>query len=194
MSRNARILSAIAAAALLVAIGLAAYANLTGGSGADSPELPAAARRGPAVAAGKLAADFTLKDLNGRTVSLSALRGKVVFLNIWATWCGPCRDEMPSIESLYEKFNADRDFVVLAVSQDTDGKLVAPFVKKNNLKFTIVLDPRNVVGDTYDVSGIPETFIIDRDGRIVAHHLGPYDWANPEIRDALQELINSKSG
>lgn len=200
MSRNAKILSAIAAAVLFAAVGLVAFVNLTGGSGAGSSDTsfsPATvAHHGAApIAAGKLASDFKLTDLKGRTVSLSALHGKVVFLNIWATWCAPCRDEMPSIESLYQKFNKDKDFVVLAVSQDTAGpKVVVPFVEKNKLTFTVLLDPQNQVGDAYGVSGIPETFIIGRDGRIVAHHLGPYDWSNPEIRDALQELINSKPG
>ncbi len=99
---------------------------------------------------------------------------------------------MPSIESLYEAFKGNRDFVVLAVSQDTDGSAVRPFVEQNHLKFKVLLDPRNEVGERYDVSGIPETFIIGRDGRIVAHHVGPYDWANADIRDALQELITSK--
>ena len=200
VSSNVKILSAIAAAVLIAAVGLAAFVNLTGGRQAESQDLgltPAAVSpHGAApVAAGKLAVDFKLKDLNGQTVSLSALHGKVVFLNIWATWCAPCRDEMPSIESLYKKFNKDKDFVVLAVSQDTEGrKAVAPYVEKNRLTFTVLLDPQNQVGDAYDVSGIPETFIIGRDGRIVAHHLGPYDWSNPEIREALQELINSKQG
>jgi peroxiredoxin len=146
------------------------------------------------VAAGKLAANFTLKDLMGDSISLASLRGKIVFLNIWATWCAPCREEMPSIQSLYNAFKANKDFVVLAVSQDTSGEPVAPYVKQNHLKFTVLLDPRNEVGERYDVSGIPETFIIGRDGRIVAHHVGPYDWANADIREALQELIKSKQG
>ena len=102
---------------------------------------------------------------------------------------------MPSIESLYEKFRGDKDFVVLAVSQDTEGrKAVAPYVKKNGLNFTVLLDPQNKVGEEYDVSGIPETFIIGRDGRIVAHHLGPYDWSSGEMRAALEELIEAKAG
>jgi peroxiredoxin len=147
------------------------------------------------VAAGKVATDFKLRDLGGREVSLSSMRGKVVFLNLWATWCEPCRREMPSIEKLYEKFGRDKSFVILAVSEDSDGsKAVAPYVKQSGYRFEILLDPRNDVGEAYNVSGIPETFVIDRDGRIVAHHLGPYNWANPDIRDALQELINSKTG
>src|SRR5579863_589787 len=200
MERDAKILSAIAAGMLVVAIGLVAFAN---NQAPDESPAPAADRApvlinpqpqpGGPVAAGKLAADFKLPDLGGTPISLSSLRGKVVFLNVWATWCGPCREEMPSIETLYEEFSKDRDFVVLAVSQDSEGRsAVDSYVRKNGYKFTVLLDPQNQVGDAYDVSGIPETFIIDRTGRIVAHHVGPYDWAQPEMREALRELIDSK--
>jgi peroxiredoxin len=71
---------------------------------------------------------------------------------------------------------------------------VASYVKKNGFKFTVLLDPANLVGEKYNVSGIPETFIIDRNGRIVAHHSGPYDWSKSDMRDALEELIKSKEG
>ena len=190
MSRDAKILSLVAAAGLAVALVIVSVVGISGHRGGPSggPELKP-------VAAGRMAADFKLQDLRGDTISLSSLRGKVVFLNVWATWCAPCREEMPSIESLYEEFGKDKDFEVLAVSQDTAGrKAVAPYVKKTGLKFTVLLDPTNQVGDAYDVSGIPETFIIGRDGRIVAHHVGPYDWSSSEMRDALEELIKSKAG
>jgi cytochrome c biogenesis protein CcmG, thiol:disulfide interchange protein DsbE len=197
MSSNARILSTIALGALLIAIGLVSFVNLsshrTVGSAPPDSAATSAGQSG-AVAAGKLAANFTLRDLKGSEISLASLRGKVVFLNVWATWCAPCREEMPSIESLYRDFKANGDFVVLAVSQDTDGELVRPFVEQNHLQFTVLLDPRNEVGERYDVNGIPETFIIGRDGRIVAHHVGPYDWSNADIREALQELIKSRQG
>jgi peroxiredoxin len=197
MSGNARILSAIALGALLIAIGLISFVNLSSRRMLSSPRLDSAAAplsQPATVAAGKLAADFTLKDLKGDKISLASLRGKVVFLNIWATWCAPCREEMPSIESLYKDFKSKKDFVVLAVSQDTDDDTVRPFVEQNHLQFTVLLDPRNEVGERYDVNGIPETFIIGRDGRIVAHHVGPYDWSNTDIREALLELIKSKQG
>jgi peroxiredoxin len=196
MSSNGRILSAIALGAFLIGIGLITFVNLSSHriAGSSDAALGTAPSHQSIVAAGKLAANFTLKDLNGAPVSLASLRGKVVFLNIWATWCAPCREEMPSIESLYNTFKANKDFVVLAVSQDTDGGSVRPFVRQNHLQFTVLLDPRNEVGERYDVSGIPETFIIGRDGRIVAHHVGPYDWANADMREALQELIKSKQG
>jgi cytochrome c biogenesis protein CcmG, thiol:disulfide interchange protein DsbE len=198
MERDAKILSAIAAGMLVVAIGLVAFANRQGpdeipATAADGGRVSINPLPGGPVAAGKLAADFKLPNLEGTVISLSSLRGKVILLNVWATWCAPCREEMPSIETLYEEFSKDRDFVVLAVSQDSAGRgAVDSYVRKNGYKFTILLDPQNQVGDAYEVSGIPETFIIDRTGRIVAHHVGPYDWAQPEMRDALRELIDTK--
>jgi len=145
-----------------------------------------------AVAAGKLAPDFTLTDLDGKSHSLASLRGKIVFLNLWATWCPPCRGEMPSIQALYSNFRSNSDFVVLAVSEDSDVKPIAGYVKDNHLDFQVLLDPRNLVGEAYDVSGLPESFVIGRDGRIVAHHVGPYDWASADMRDALNDLIKAK--
>lgn len=147
----------------------------------------------PPVAAGGKAANFKLEALDGSTVSLEQLKGKVVFLNIWATWCGPCREEMPSMETLYDELRTNRDFVMLAVSQDTKGRLVvAPYVEKNGYHFKVLLDPENQVGEAYDVSGVPETFIIDREGRIVAHHMGAFDWSRPDVKDALKQLLESK--
>jgi peroxiredoxin len=147
----------------------------------------------PPVAAGNKAANFKLEALDGSTVSLEQLKGKVVFLNVWATWCGPCREEMPSMETLYDELRTNRDFVMLAVSQDTKGRLVvAPYVEKNGYHFKVLLDPENKVGEAYDVSGVPETFIIDRAGRIVAHHMGAFDWSRPDVKDALKQLLESK--
>lgn len=198
MERDAKILSAIAAVMLAAGLGLIAF-NSYQTPATSLPAADAAADTaggggplGEPVAAGKLATDFRLPDLGGRQISLSSQRGKVVFLNVWATWCGPCREEMPSIEALYEQFSQRRDFVVLAVSQDSEGRsAVDSYVHKNGFKFTVLLDPQNQVGDAYDVSGIPETFIIDRAGRIVAHHVGPYDWAQPKMQEALRELIEA---
>ena len=103
------------------------------------------------VAAGSQAADFKLEKLDGTTVSLESLRGKVVFLNVWATWCEPCREEMPSMQTLYDDFKANKDFVMLAVSQDAKGReVVAPYVAKNGYQFTVLLDPENKIMDTYD--------------------------------------------
>jgi peroxiredoxin len=146
--------------------------------------LLALARRGP-----MLAPDFALPDLAGRTVRLSGLRGKVVVLNLWATWCPPCVEEMPSMERLYGALR-DADFALLAVSQDEDGKrVVAPFVERTRLSFPVLLDPERQVGDRYGVSGYPETFVIDRNGLVVEHVIGPRDWDAPAQIAALRALI-----
>jgi len=166
-----------------------AVSVLPSGSG-DSVETGNA----PPVPAGDIAGDFKLEDaFSGETVSLSSLKGKVVFLNVWATWCGPCREEMPSMETLYDELKTNKDFIMIAVSQDTKGKsAVVPYVEKNGYHFKILLDPENKVGDSYGVSGVPETFIIDRKGRIVAHHMGAFDWSRPDVKEALQQLLSSK--
>src|SRR5204862_9678 len=146
--------------------------------------LLALARRGPT-----LAPDFVVPDLAGRTVRLSGLRGKVVVLNLWATWCAPCIEEMPSMERLYAELR-EADFALLAVSQDEDGKrVVAPFVERMHLSFPVLLDPERQVGDRYGVTGYPETFVIDRNGYVVEHVIGPRDWAAPGEIAALQALI-----
>ena len=97
------------------------------------------------------------------------------------------------METLYDELRTNRDFVMLAVSQDAKGRLVvAPYVEKNGYHFKVLLDPENKVGEAYDVSGVPETFIIDRAGRIVAHHMGAFDWSRPDVKDALKQLLESK--
>jgi peroxiredoxin len=161
-----------------------------------SEENPPAGENSAPVPAGDVASAFDLEDAySGQTVSLASLKGKVIFLNLWATWCGPCREEMPSMETLFDEFKGNNDFVMLAVSEDTKGKsAVLPYVEKNGYHFRILLDPENKVGDSYGVSGVPETFIIDRSGRIVAHHMGAFDWSRPDVKSALEELLSAKKG
>ncbi len=99
------------------------------------------------------------------------------------------------MEKLYEGMRSNDGFVMLAVSQDTGGRqLVADYVKKHGYHFDVLLDPQNAVADAYRISGVPETFIIDRRGRIVAHHSGAFDWSQPEIRAAIQELLADRKG
>jgi cytochrome c biogenesis protein CcmG/thiol:disulfide interchange protein DsbE len=181
-------------AAFVVLAGIVLVA-IMGHRGAHVSPLSSQQSESAPVAAGNQAANFKLEALDGHTVSLESLRGKVIFLNVWATWCEPCREEMPSMQTLYEDFKSNKDFVMLAVSQDTKGRsAVAPYVEKNGYHFTILLDPENKISSSYDMSGVPETFIIDRKGQIVAHHLGAFDWSRPDVRDALQQLLDSKAG
>jgi peroxiredoxin len=192
MSVTDKLLTALAIALLLTGITYLAILQFAHrgqfsiGRGSGTEETPS-------VAAGDKAAPFTLKDLNGKTVSLASLRGKVVFLNIWATWCEPCREEMPSMETLYNEFHKRKDFVILAVSQDSRGKAaVEPYVEKNGYHFEVLLDPDNKISELYNISGVPETFIIDRKGRIVAHHMGAFDWSRSDVREALEQLLDAK--
>jgi peroxiredoxin len=135
------------------------------------------------------APDFVLPDLQGKAVRLSQLKGKVVFLNIWATWCPPCRKEMPTMETLYQKFK-DTDFVMLAISQDAEGsKTVVPYLQEGNFTFPVLLDTSAEMGRKYGVTGFPETFIIDREGRIVHHHIGYQDWSRADVEGALRNLM-----
>jgi peroxiredoxin len=114
-------------------------------------------------------ADFTLKDLSGKSWTLSELRGKVVLVNFWATWCPPCRKEMPDLEALYERFGT-RGFVVLGISDEESGK-VAPFIGDRKVTFPVLLDPERKAHDEFVVEGIPKSFVYDREGKLVAQSI-----------------------
>ncbi len=138
---------------------------------------------------GEMAKDFTLPDLDGEKVTLSDLRGKVVLLNFWATWCPPCRKEMPSMESLHRKYG-EKDLVILAVAIDRKGAKVAkPFVEENGLTFPVLIDRRGRVSDLYGVYAVPTTFVIDRNGTIVDKVQGAADWFSEEAQNFFEELI-----
>ncbi len=135
------------------------------------------------------APDFLLPDMRGQAVRLSQLKGKVILLNVWATWCGPCRQEMPTMEALAHKLSGE-DFVLLAVSQDVDGAVtVKPYLQEGGYTFPVLLDLQGEVGRKYGVTGYPETFVIDRQGQVVYHHIGYNDWAQPQIEETLRRLI-----
>ena len=137
------------------------------------------------------APDFILPDLNGQAVRLSQHKGKVVLLNVWATWCGPCRQEMPTMEALAQRLKGE-DFIMLAASQDVDGATtVGPYLQEGGYTFPVLLDIRGEVGKKYGVTGYPETFIIDRQGQIVYHHIGYNNWVQPRVETALRRLIQN---
>ena len=111
-------------------------------------------------------ADFTLSDIKGQAWTLSALRGKVVLVNFWATWCPPCRKEMPDMQALYERF-APRGLVILAISDETHDK-VDPFIAEKKYTYPILLDSDRKVNAMFTVQGIPKSFVYDRNGKLVA--------------------------
>jgi peroxiredoxin len=135
------------------------------------------------------APDFTLVDLAGRRISLKELKGKVVFLNFWATWCGPCREEMPMMEMLHREFK-DQGLAVVAVNFREDKQAVRSFFDELGITFQVLLDPEGEVCDRYGVFSLPLTYLIDRDGRFIGKAIGirPWDGADAKalIRDALE--------
>ncbi|PLY01385.1 MAG: thioredoxin [Desulfuromonas sp.] len=145
-----------------------------------------------AVGVGSLAPDFSLQDVHGKTVRLADMQGKVVFLNFWATWCPPCRVEMPSMEMLNEVF-ASQGFVMLAVNVEPEGReTVPPFLKSNPHEFSVLLDYETKVQNAYGVYRFPETFLIDKQGRIARHYIGAYDWSSVEILKQIKELVDAE--
>ena len=137
---------------------------------------------------GGLAPDFQLQDLDGRAVSLSGFRGKPVILNFWATWCGPCRDEMPFIQEIFEnKEWSDKGLVILAVDIGESPSTVKEFLENYGLSFQVLLDIEQSVAKNYNIRGIPTTFFIDKDGIIQDMKIGAFS-SKAEIE---QRLINS---
>jgi peroxiredoxin len=138
---------------------------------------------------GVSAPNFTLPGLDGKMVSLTDYQGKVVFLNIWATWCLPCVEEMPSMEKLHQELKEER-FEILAVSIDESGtEAVLPFMKKHKLSFPALTDTKGAMKNLYQITGVPESFIIDKDGTIVEEVIGPRDWATPGAIRYFRNLI-----
>jgi peroxiredoxin len=113
--------------------------------------------------------EFTLKDLSGKSWTFRELRGKVVLVNFWATWCPPCRKEMPDLETLYRRFGS-KGLVVLGIS-DEDAAKVEPFIRERKVSFPVLLDPGRKVNDMFVVDGLPKTLVYDRDGKLVAQSI-----------------------
>ncbi len=137
-----------------------------------------------------LAPDFALPDLEGKVQRLADFRAKVVLLNFWATWCPPCRAEMPSMETSYQAYK-DQGFVILAVSSNVQGAaIVQPFMDQNRLSFPTLLDPTGRVGGMYGVRSIPTSYLLDRQGRVVSREIGARNWSNAEARALIASLLN----
>ena len=143
----------------------------------------------PVATVGKPAPDFDTIDLKGDVWSLSKLKGQVVFLNFWATWCPPCREEMPSMQRLYAKLPKDK-FEMIALFNKDEPAAVKNFVTKLDITFPILSDEHNFAGTKYGLTGLPETFIIDKQGVIREKFIGPVEWDSPKIVDMLTKYIN----
>ncbi len=140
---------------------------------------------------GQALADFILPDLQGNPVQLSALRGKVVLTNFWATWCPPCVEEMPTMQRLYDRLH-ERGLEVLAISIDALGaQVVGPLMQQYRLTFPALLDPEGRVERLYRTSGVPESLIVDKHGLLVEEVVGPRDWSHPQIIAMFERLLTA---
>ena len=146
--------------------------------------------QGPKVAeVDQPAPDFSLVDRKGKTWTLSELKGQVVFVNFWATWCPPCREEMPSMQRLYAELPKDK-FKMLAILNKDQPILADKFAAKHGITMPILDDQANNVGPEYGLTGLPETFIIDKQGILRKKFIGPAQWDSPAVKRMLMYYIN----
>ncbi len=143
----------------------------------------------PPVKEGAVAPDFTLLNRSSQKISLSDLRGKVVLVNFWATWCGPCVSEMESLEKLHQHFQGQA-FEVVAISLDEEGwKAIDLFLKKIPVTFIILLDSDFSIANQYGTYRLPESYLIDQNGKIVEKILGAQDWMEQRIVKKIEKIL-----
>ena len=152
-------------------------------AGAERPATP--------VGEGHPAPDFTLPVLDGQPVSLGSLRGRVVLLSFWATWCKPCEDEMPAMQRLHGVLGG-ADFELLAVSVDEGDEEVRAFRDRLALRFPILRDPGKEAARAYQTFRFPESWLIDRNGVVAARYIGPREWDDPLYVERIRKLIDAK--
>ncbi|MCG8392232.1 MAG: TlpA family protein disulfide reductase [Pseudomonadales bacterium] len=137
---------------------------------------------------GEPAPDFTLKSLSGKNIKLSELRGTVVLLNFWASWCGPCRTEMPLLDDLYREYR-DYGFTVLGVNLDENRDQADMLLDKVPVTFPVLFDPQNRTSETYNVDAMPTTVLIDRNGVVRHHHRGYKDGYMDKYEAQVKTLV-----
>ncbi len=136
---------------------------------------------------------FSLPTLEGGSLSLGALRGRVVFVNFWGTWCAPCRDEAPSLQRLYDLLHDD-GFELVGVSIDAAGaeEKILAFREEFGLTFPILVDPGKEAYRAYGATGVPETFLIDSAGRLAERFVGPRNWDEPRYARSLRRFLKAR--
>lgn len=131
---------------------------------------------------------FTLKDMSGNTVTESTFKGKVLLINFWATWCAPCKVEMPSLNSLFNKLK-DKGFMILAISVDESDEAVSKFLKDTPLDFPVLRDREIDISAKYKVYAYPTTFLIDSKGIVREHYIGESDWMEGEPVKTIEKVL-----
>lgn len=188
-SRVLQVLVAMLALSALTLYGCGGKSDTgTTGSAQEEATTTTEAPEGVGTEQGQFPPAFSLPDLHGADVSLADFEGKVVVLDLWATWCPPCRQEIPFLVELYEEFEA-QGLVVVGVGLDQGGApTLAPFVEENGITYPILVGDRDVQA-AYGVTGIPTTFVIGRDGRIVSKHVGYHPSMAEPMREELKGLL-----
>jgi len=139
------------------------------------------------------APDFCLEGLDGTVVCAKAFKGKTLFLNFWATWCGPCKEEMPSIDALYQKYR-EKDFLFLTIAVDYAGrKRVKEFIEKHGYHFPVLVDTEGKTLELFEISRIPITLMIDRTGKMVGRVIGPRNWNSPEVISFVDRMLQGRT-
>lgn len=142
------------------------------------------------VSPAKDAPGFTLPDPSGKPVRLESFKGKVVLLNFWASWCGPCVQEMPALMKLSDKFK-DKDFVVVGVALDNREKDALAAIHKFKISFPVLLDPKGIAAEPYAASALPTSYFLNRDGKIVGAVRGPRPWDSKGAYDYINSLLGT---
>ena len=174
---------ALCAVTGLVAIGLGWYVLRTGH-----------ASDGATPRAGRPAPDFELETLDGTKVSLSSQRGKVVYVNFWATWCAPCRTEAPALQELYTELHAEGFEILSATIDDPDaGDAIQRFRDAYGVTFPILSDAQRAAYRAYAATGVPETYLVDANGMLAEAYIGPRDWRDPRYARAIRRLLAARS-
>ncbi len=132
---------------------------------------------------------FTLKDLSGVSRTLKEFRGKLIFLNFWATWCHPCRDEMPEMEKLWKRLK-NKGFVIIAVAVDKNPRMVREFYESYKVTFPVLLDPKGEVRKKYEVTALPMTYMIGKDGKISGRVTGSINWTSDAFATKLRSICS----
>lgn len=154
----------------------------TGKKGADLPQSKAII--------GLRAPDLALQDISGKDYTLTEMKGRVLFLNFWASWCEPCRAEMPSIQALYARFKDDKRFQMLTVLYKDDYSKAADYMKENGFQFPMFTDTDSKTATSYGITGVPETYIVDKNGILKKRLLGPEDWNSTLNISFISGLLN----
>jgi peroxiredoxin len=145
-------------------------------------------KKGYPLKVGEPAPAFSLPTLDGNATELGSLRGRVVLVNLWASWCPPCLAEMPSLQRLHQKLAAE-GLVVLGVSADEDEKDIRQALAKIPVSFPILRDPEGRMANQYRATGYPETYLVDKQGLLQATFIGPHEWDSPEVLQKVRHYL-----